>query len=133
MDSLIQAVLQATFVSKGVLALLLGMYVASWVYMYSKWMLLRIAQQRTLAGLWAFDEAVESFRNLSESCPLKGLAPVFGVEPQKVSSPVADQHQANKKALAVLNCKGFICKLLWSGKRDLNPQPSAWEAGNAKK
>ena len=81
MDSLIQAVLQATFVSKGVLALLLGMYVASWVYMYSKWMLLRIAQQRTLAGLWAFDEAVESFRNLSEKQPSEGACPVFGVDP----------------------------------------------------
>ena len=66
---MIQAVLQATFVSKCVLALLLCMSVASWAYMCSKWMLLRTAQQRTQAGLWAFDEAVESFRNLSENCP----------------------------------------------------------------
>ncbi|MGV6994650.1 hypothetical protein ACUZ9P_01995 [Desulfovibrio sp. QI0430] len=84
----------------------------------------------------AAEMAGELFRNLSEKCPLKGLAPVFGVEPDLIkkmcskSQPPgrADQHQANKKALAAINCKGFICKLLWSGKRDLNPQPSAWES-----
>ena len=43
---MIQAVLQATFVSKCVLALLLCMSVASWAYMCSKWMLLRTAQHR---------------------------------------------------------------------------------------
>ena len=32
----------------------------------------------------------------------------------------------NKNALTVFNHKGLI--FLWSGKRDLNPQPSAWEA-----
>jgi len=30
--------------------------------------------------------AGELFRNLSEKCPLKGLAPVFGVEPYYPSS-----------------------------------------------
>ena len=45
-----------------------------------------------------------------------------------LSGTLVAQNQANKKALAAINCKGFICKLLWSGKRDLNPQPSAWEA-----
>ena len=54
MDSMIQAVLQATFVSKCVLALLLCMSVASWAYMCSKWLLLRTAQQRTQTGLAAF-------------------------------------------------------------------------------
>ncbi len=63
------------------------------------------------------------FRNLSEKLPAEGACPAFGVEPTLVA-----QDQANKKALAAINCKGFICKLLWSGKRDLNPQPSAWEA-----
>jgi len=36
----------------------------------------------------AAEMAGELFRNLSEKCPLKGLAPVFGVEPKKVGNRV---------------------------------------------
>ena len=33
--------------------------------------------------------AGELFRNLSEKCPLKGLAPVFGVEPPFAKGGIA--------------------------------------------
>ena len=46
MDAMIQAVLQATLVSKFVLALLLIMSIASWAYMCGKWLALRAAQRR---------------------------------------------------------------------------------------
>lgn len=59
MDFMIQAVLQATLVSKFVLALLLAMSVASWAYMCGKWLTLRAAQRRTKEGLQAFDDAGE--------------------------------------------------------------------------
>lgn len=78
MDSMIQAVLQATFVSKCVLALLLCMSVASWAYMCSKWLLLRTAQQRTQAGLAAFDEAGELSRALPVLANDKH-SPLFGI------------------------------------------------------
>lgn len=54
MHSLIQAVLQATFVSKCVLILLLFMSVASWAYMCGKWLSLRQARRRVDEGLKAF-------------------------------------------------------------------------------
>lgn len=57
MDFIIQAVLQATLVSKLVLVLLLGMSVSSWAYMGAKWLTLRAAQRRASVGLAAFDAA----------------------------------------------------------------------------
>ena len=57
MDSIIQAVLQATLVNKLVLVLLLGMSVSSWAYMGAKWLTLRAAQRRASDGLAAFDAA----------------------------------------------------------------------------
>ena len=57
MDAMIQAVLQATLVSKFVLALLLFMSVASWAFMCAKWLALRTAQRHATEGLMAFDDA----------------------------------------------------------------------------
>lgn len=57
MDSMLQAVLQASIVSKCVLVLLLFMSVASWAYMAAKWLTLRAARRRTRQGLCAFDDA----------------------------------------------------------------------------
>ena len=51
MDSMLQAVLQASIVSKCVLVLLLFMSVASWAYMAAKWLTLRAARRRTRQGL----------------------------------------------------------------------------------
>ncbi|MEG6502017.1 hypothetical protein V6C07_03020 [Desulfovibrio sp. 1214_IL3152] len=44
---MIEAVLQATLISKCVLVLLLFMSVSSWAYMCGKWLALRSAQSRT--------------------------------------------------------------------------------------
>lgn len=57
MDSMLQAVLQASIISKCVLILLLFMSVASWAYMAAKWLTLRAARRRTRQGLCAFDDA----------------------------------------------------------------------------
>ncbi len=57
MNAMINAVMQATLVSKGVLALLMFMSVASWAYMCGKWLTLRAALRRTHEGLEAFDRA----------------------------------------------------------------------------
>ena len=57
MNPMLEAVLQATLISKCVLVLLLFMSVASWAYMCGKWMTLRSAQRRTQQGLVAFDDA----------------------------------------------------------------------------
>ena len=54
------------------------MSVASWAYMCSKWLLLRTAQQRTQAGLAAFDEAGE----LNRALPMLATdrqSPLFGI------------------------------------------------------
>ena len=57
MDSVIHAVLQATIISKCVLALLLLMSVASWAYMAGKWFTLRKARRCMDEGLTSFDQA----------------------------------------------------------------------------
>jgi biopolymer transport protein TolQ len=57
MDSVLHAVIQASIVSKGVLALLLFMSLASWAYMAGMWMSLRGALRRAHAGLCSFDGA----------------------------------------------------------------------------
>ena len=78
MNSMIQAVLQATAVSKGVLILLLCMSVASWAYMCGKWLTLRRAQSRTSQGLADFDDAGE----LSRALPVVAgdvHSPLFGI------------------------------------------------------
>ena len=57
MDTVMHAVLEATLVSKCVLALLLLMSVSSWAYMAGKWLHLRSAMRRTDRGLLDFDQA----------------------------------------------------------------------------
>lgn len=57
MDSILHAVMQATLVSKCVLAFLLFMSVASWAYMCGKWVSLRKAQKRSHQSIDAFDRA----------------------------------------------------------------------------
>ncbi|MDR2050189.1 MAG: MotA/TolQ/ExbB proton channel family protein [Deltaproteobacteria bacterium] len=57
MESLVHAVIQATFVSKCVLFLLLLMSFASWAFMAGKFVGLRRAQRLAASGLACFDEA----------------------------------------------------------------------------
>lgn len=57
MDTVMHAILEATLVSKCVLALLLLMSVSSWAYMAGKWLSLRSAMKRTDQGLTDFDQA----------------------------------------------------------------------------
>ncbi len=78
MDSIVHAILQATFISKCVLALLLLMSVASWAYMLAKWLHLQTAQKHTRLGLALFDEAGA----LPFSLPAiekNGKSPLFGI------------------------------------------------------
>lgn len=78
MHSMIQAVLQATAVSKGVLLLLLFMSIASWAYMCGKWLTLRHAQVLTRRGLADFDDAGE----LRLALPVVAAderSPLFGI------------------------------------------------------
>ena len=75
---MIQAILQATLVSKFVLVLLLGMSVSSWAYMCGKWLTLRTAQRRAAEGLAAFDEA----GSLRASLPIMAAdehSPLFSI------------------------------------------------------
>ena len=83
MDSMIQAVLQATLVSKCVLALLLTMSVASWAYMCGKWLALRAAQRRTKEGLRAFDDAGE-LRLALPKVAADEHSPLFGITQRAV-------------------------------------------------
>ena len=57
MDSMLHAVMQATLVSKCVLALLMLMSVASWAYMCGKWLSLRGAQAKSRNSINDFDLA----------------------------------------------------------------------------
>lgn len=66
MDFMFQAVVQATFISKCVLALLLVMSLASWAYMAGKWLHLRKAKQQTYTNLHSFDDANDFRIALSE-------------------------------------------------------------------
>lgn len=78
MDMIIHAILQATIVSKSVLALLLLLSVISWAYMLGKWLTLRSAQRLVFTGIEAIDsdnlsaslKQLESDRN----SPLYGIA-----------------------------------------------------------
>ena len=78
MDSMLQAVLQASLISKCVLVLLLFMSVASWAYMLGKWIRLRVAQRHTASGLVLFDNA----DTLKFSLPVLAKekdSPLFGI------------------------------------------------------
>ena len=57
MDFLVQAVMQATLVSQGVLGLLALMSLASWAFMFGKWRSLRRTHKQSLAILESLDHA----------------------------------------------------------------------------
>ncbi len=78
MSSLVHAVMQATLVSKGVLALLLCMSVASWAYMAGKWLTLRSARKRITSGMARFEASGE----LSAALPAvadERASPLFSI------------------------------------------------------
>ncbi len=72
MDSMIHAIVQATLVSKCVLALLLAASLASWAYMAGKWACLRQAKKRIVSGLAMFEDAEA----------LEGALPVLAGQPR---------------------------------------------------
>lgn len=78
MDSLLQAVVQATLISKFVLGVLLFMSVASWACMAVTWLTLRAARHHTRQGLRAFDDAgaLESALSLVER---ERRSPLYGI------------------------------------------------------
>ena len=70
--------MQATLVSKGVLALLLCMSLTSWAYMAGKWLTLRAARKRITLGMARFEESGE----LSAALPAiagERVSPLFGI------------------------------------------------------
>jgi Biopolymer transport proteins len=78
MESMLNAVVQATFVSKCVLAFLLCMSVMSWAYMGGKWVSLLFAQKRTGQGLIIFDGA-KSLPIALNGLETDAASPLFGI------------------------------------------------------
>ncbi|WP_309411173.1 MotA/TolQ/ExbB proton channel family protein [Desulfobulbus sp.] len=78
MESMLNAIVQATFVSKCVLAFLLFMSVMSWAYMGGKWIALLFAQKRTDRGLVAFDSA-QSLPAALNGLEKNASSPLFGI------------------------------------------------------
>ncbi|MDR2573951.1 MAG: MotA/TolQ/ExbB proton channel family protein [Desulfovibrio sp.] len=78
MNSILQAVGQATLVSKCVLVLLLCMSVASWAYMLGKWLSLRAAQTRAANGLILFDSA-DMLNSALRRLEQERNSPLFGI------------------------------------------------------
>ncbi len=78
MDAMINAIAEATLVSKCVLCLLLMMSVLSWAFMAGKWLALRAARKRAGDGLAAFDEAC-SLRIALDKLEDDMRSPLFGV------------------------------------------------------
>lgn len=78
MHSLVQAVMQATLVSKCVLALLLVMSLTSWAYMAGKWLSLRAADRKIARGTARFEKAGD----LESALPViagERASPLFGI------------------------------------------------------
>ncbi len=78
MDSMIQAIVEATLVSKCVLVLLLAASLLSWAYMTGKWISLHRARRKITAGLARFDAA----EALDAGLPLLAQepeSPLFGI------------------------------------------------------
>ena len=78
MDSMIHAVLQATFISKCVLALLLCMSLASWAFMAGKWLMLRSAKKRIVGGMGEFEALGELSAALAK-LESDSTSPLFGI------------------------------------------------------
>jgi biopolymer transport protein TolQ len=78
MDSVIQAIIQASLISKGVLILLLLLSVTSWAYMAGKWVSLRTALRLASTGIDLFDNA----GGLDSSLPMIAQnmnSPLYGI------------------------------------------------------
>ncbi len=70
--------MQATLVSKCVMGLLLFMSLTSWAYMAGKWITLRSARNKVVAGALKFDDAA----NLDAALPAiaaERMSPLFGI------------------------------------------------------
>lgn len=78
MDTILHAVLEATLVSKGVLALLLCMSLASWAYMAGKWLTLRAARKKITSGIAHFEESGERSAALPAIAGDR-VSPLFGI------------------------------------------------------
>ena len=84
---------------------------------YSGWLPERASEEVRKGMRPAFcaaEMAGELFRNLSEKCPLKGLAPVFGVEPSKDVAGLRWSLKKQKTRQAV-SLAGFF-ELSWSSR-----------------
>lgn len=84
METILHAVLDATLVSKCVMALLLIMSLVSWAYMAGKWLTLRSARKRISVGMARFEESGE----LSAALPaIEGerVSPLFGITRRAVN------------------------------------------------
>ena len=77
MDMIFHAIMQATLVSKLVLALLLFMSLVSWAYMLGKWLCLRKVRTHVLHGLDVMDsdDLLESLAELERY----GSSPLYGI------------------------------------------------------
>ena len=78
MDTLIHAVLQATIVSKCVLVLLLFMSLASWAFMFAKYLALRSAKVRVLSGLHGAERAQE-LRDILRLVARDSSSPLYNI------------------------------------------------------
>lgn len=84
METILHAVLDATLVSKSVLALLLIMSLASWAYMAGKWLTLRSARKKIASGMARFEESGE----LAAALPAiagERVSPLFGITRRAVN------------------------------------------------
>ena len=84
METILHAVLDATLVSKCVMALLLIMSLVSWAYMAGTWLTLRSARKRISVGMARFEESGE----LSAALPaIEGerVSPLFGITRRAVN------------------------------------------------
>ena len=77
MDTIIPAILQASIVSKAVLALLLLMSVVSWAYMLGKWVCLRTAQKDVARGLETID--ADDLMSALPALERNARSPLFGI------------------------------------------------------
>ena len=76
-DTIIHAILQASIVSKAVLALLLLMSVVSWAYMLGKWVCLRTAQKDVARGLETID--ADDLMSTLPALERNTRSPLFGI------------------------------------------------------
>ena len=78
MDALIHAILEATAVSKGVLILLVIMSVASWAFMFAKYLALKSAHRHVLLGLQVIEKA-QSLEDILPCMARQKASPLYKV------------------------------------------------------